>query len=356
MPCLRSRMLRAFLSAAMDCGHDRESLAGWRVEVLRVPMPIDPRVDHSKGSIRACASASLGADVAGRATPAAGMVDCPNGRASRKRARDETGPDEPRLIAPSGDAFSCVRDALAALGSQPECGVTPAAAGPASIRCSSMQQGSGGSCLDTGQSWPAAEFLPHSRAVRGAIHRKSSALDGSETALVSMRAQGGGHACDADAREGAQSTSAATSYEPRGRLGMVADRCADRCVVVSRYFAKAALPASTSSVGSSAPELSTLKGAAPVTSLSSQLGDTDTCPRMHDAHGQAQQSCHVLRSGDASQDGPRRAVQDGPRRAVAQPGPWRPPHSPYGLLEELMWDRPWRLLLCVRTLAGKHAC
>jgi hypothetical protein len=26
--------------------------------------------------------------------------------------------------------------------------------------------------------------------------------------------------------------------------------------------------------------------------------------------------------------------------------PWRPPHSPYGLLEELLWDRPWRLLLC----------
>ena len=25
---------------------------------------------------------------------------------------------------------------------------------------------------------------------------------------------------------------------------------------------------------------------------------------------------------------------------------WRPPHSPFGLLEELLWDRPWRLLLC----------
>lgn len=26
--------------------------------------------------------------------------------------------------------------------------------------------------------------------------------------------------------------------------------------------------------------------------------------------------------------------------------PWRPPHSPFGLLEELFWDRPWALLLC----------
>ena len=30
----------------------------------------------------------------------------------------------------------------------------------------------------------------------------------------------------------------------------------------------------------------------------------------------------------------------------ARPGPWRPPHSPFGLLEELFWDRPWALLLC----------
>ena len=26
--------------------------------------------------------------------------------------------------------------------------------------------------------------------------------------------------------------------------------------------------------------------------------------------------------------------------------PWRPPHSPFGLLEELFWDRPWALLVC----------
>ena len=26
-------------------------------------------------------------------------------------------------------------------------------------------------------------------------------------------------------------------------------------------------------------------------------------------------------------------------------GPWRPPRSPFGLLEELLWDRPWALLL-----------
>ena len=25
-------------------------------------------------------------------------------------------------------------------------------------------------------------------------------------------------------------------------------------------------------------------------------------------------------------------------------GPWRPPRSPFGLLEELLWDRPWALL------------
>ena len=32
--------------------------------------------------------------------------------------------------------------------------------------------------------------------------------------------------------------------------------------------------------------------------------------------------------------------------AVAAAPPWRPPHSPFGLLEELLWDRPWALLLC----------
>lgn len=32
--------------------------------------------------------------------------------------------------------------------------------------------------------------------------------------------------------------------------------------------------------------------------------------------------------------------------ALANTRPWRPPHSPYGLLEELLWDRPWALLLC----------
>ena len=26
--------------------------------------------------------------------------------------------------------------------------------------------------------------------------------------------------------------------------------------------------------------------------------------------------------------------------------PWRPPHSPFGLLEEILWDRPWALLVC----------
>jgi len=31
-----------------------------------------------------------------------------------------------------------------------------------------------------------------------------------------------------------------------------------------------------------------------------------------------------------------------PSRIIA----WRPPHSPFGLLEELFWDRPWVLLLC----------
>ena len=29
-----------------------------------------------------------------------------------------------------------------------------------------------------------------------------------------------------------------------------------------------------------------------------------------------------------------------------QASPWRPPQSPLGLLEELLWDRPWALLLC----------
>lgn len=33
-------------------------------------------------------------------------------------------------------------------------------------------------------------------------------------------------------------------------------------------------------------------------------------------------------------------------QAPAPSRPWRPPHSPFGLLEELFWDRPWALLLC----------
>ena len=33
-------------------------------------------------------------------------------------------------------------------------------------------------------------------------------------------------------------------------------------------------------------------------------------------------------------------------KSAAAAGPWRPPHSPFGLLEELMWDRPWALLVC----------
>ena len=32
--------------------------------------------------------------------------------------------------------------------------------------------------------------------------------------------------------------------------------------------------------------------------------------------------------------------------SVSTQQPWRPPHSPFGLLEELLWDRPWALLLC----------
>lgn len=39
----------------------------------------------------------------------------------------------------------------------------------------------------------------------------------------------------------------------------------------------------------------------------------------------------------------RAAVADA---ATVPGGPWRPPHSPFGLLEELFWDRPWALLLC----------
>lgn len=39
-----------------------------------------------------------------------------------------------------------------------------------------------------------------------------------------------------------------------------------------------------------------------------------------------------------------------PPARVPAPGgasaPWRPPHSPFGLIEELLWDRPWALLLC----------
>ena len=34
-----------------------------------------------------------------------------------------------------------------------------------------------------------------------------------------------------------------------------------------------------------------------------------------------------------------------PRAPLAE-APWRPPRSPFGLLEELLWDRPWALLLC----------
>jgi len=37
------------------------------------------------------------------------------------------------------------------------------------------------------------------------------------------------------------------------------------------------------------------------------------------------------------------AAPSPPRQAAVA---WRPPRSPFGLLEELFWDRPWALLLC----------
>ena len=67
--------------------------------------------------------------------------------------------------------------------------------------------------------------------------------------------------------------------------------------------------------------------------------------------------------GGGSGGKPRRrvaAVAVGLRRRAARLTPWRPPHSPYGLLEELVWDRPWALLLaCIllnqTTRAQVHA-
>lgn len=40
------------------------------------------------------------------------------------------------------------------------------------------------------------------------------------------------------------------------------------------------------------------------------------------------------------------ATAQSPAASPAPPRPWRPPHSPFGLIEELFWDRPWALLLC----------
>ena len=37
--------------------------------------------------------------------------------------------------------------------------------------------------------------------------------------------------------------------------------------------------------------------------------------------------------------------QSRPDTKVEPATPWRPPHSPFGLLEELFWDSPWRMLL-----------
>lgn len=60
--------------------------------------------------------------------------------------------------------------------------------------------------------------------------------------------------------------------------------------------------------------------------------------------------CHggvVVRSRFfASSDGAAAPVAPSSTEVRTQASPWRPPQSPLGLLEEVLWDRPWALLLC----------
>jgi hypothetical protein len=326
-----SRMLRAFLSAASDAGHRRVQLAGWRVEVRRT------------------------------------ATEDKNDETARKRRREERpAEDEPWLVDPAGGVHRTIKDALAALDADAPRGVEARGA-VVDTRARAVVS----TCMRAldadaprGVEALGAVVETRARAVVSPCMRAlgADAPRGVEArgAVVSRFFGNARHGAQgpSTAACGAASTAPAAAATNAGcvnagcvNAGCVNAGCVNAGCVNAGCVNAGCVNAGCVNAGCvNAGCVSALSG-----NSSSVSGGSGSSSSSSTASIVASSSGSGIDSGSAAE-----APSWAPWRPPHSPNglleehasdhhgahPWRPPHSPYGLLEELLWDRPWRLLLC----------